>query len=552
MSAGSTPAVPTRVVRIVATAHRALLVLSATAAVTVLPVLGARAFRVATGLDSFLFSVGIGIALSVALSRLGTWMWSTLAVSEDLVFGDLMLWGWIRRSLSEQSLARATRRLGLDGKGWAPDSELAPEEQARVLQDLAVALERRDAYTHGHTNRVTRFAFAIAREMGLDPATVENIRVAASVHDVGKMNIPLKIINKPGALTDEEYDVIKQHSAIGAAMVERLGNPEITAMVRHHHERLDGRGYPDRLAGGEIPLGARIIAVADTFDAVCSNRSYRKASKHKTALEILRKASGTQLDRAAVDAFITYYSGRGTFEWRAVMTTIPQRLIEWMGRSVPGGVVQGATAAVAAVSIAASPITLVPGVLRLKDAADRVTASHLAGTEQGAASGESEAGAATGGNDAANGGNRADDDASGRDAASTPALDTLPGEIAPVAGAEVPGDDSGDTAGSDPGSGDAKDSTSGAAPSEESADDAGSDTTDPSAGDDGTSGGSDPGSGPDGGTNGPTDPVGDVTDPITDPTDPITDTDPGTVTDPIEDILEPPDLDEPIGGVDPI
>jgi hypothetical protein len=114
-------------------------------------------------------------------------------------------------------------------------------------------------------------------------------------------------------------------------MAESIGDPEITAMVRHHHERFDGGGYPDALSGEEIPLGARIIAVADTFDAMTSARAYRPAMRHSRALKILRRESGTQLDPGAVAAFVEYYSGQRSVAWWAVWTTAPQRLAAWIG-----------------------------------------------------------------------------------------------------------------------------------------------------------------------------------------------------------------------------
>jgi hypothetical protein len=125
-------------------------------------------------------------------------------------------------------------------------------------------------------------------------------------------------------------------------MVRDLGDAEITAMVRHHHERLDGTGYPDRLAGDAIPLGARIISVADTFDAMTSSRPYRPASKHKKALDVLAKEAGTQLDPAAVAAFLRYYSGKRSVGWTALAAAAPQRLGAWLG-----GVFQNAGAAIA-------------------------------------------------------------------------------------------------------------------------------------------------------------------------------------------------------------
>ena len=149
----------------------------------------------------------------------------------------------------------------------------------------------------------------IARGMGLPSEEVARVRAAAAVHDVGKLRTPKEILNKPGRLTNEEFDAIKRHSVDGAEMVAPLGDPALTVIVRHHHERLDGAGYPDHLAGDQIPLGARIVAVADTFDAVTSTRAYRGAARHREAIAILRHEAGTQLDPAAVRAFLSYYSG---------------------------------------------------------------------------------------------------------------------------------------------------------------------------------------------------------------------------------------------------
>ena len=473
-----------------------LLVVLATSAVTLLPVAGARFFGMVSGLDSIVISIGVGAILSVAISAFGARLWSSMVLSDDIVFGELMLWGWLRRLRSDRRLARATQLLGLDGKGWAPGSHMSAREQARVLQDLASALEKGDPYTHGHSNRVTRYANAMARGMGLDAALVENIRVAASLHDVGKLGVPTEILRKPGALTDQEFQAIKEHPVIGAEMVSQLGNPEIVEMIRHHHERLDGRGYPDRLAGDTIPLGARIIAVADTFDAISSTRSYRKRSNHKKALTILKKESGTQLDRDAVDAFIKYYSGRGTLEWRAIVTTVPQRLLEWIGRSMPSGVAQGATAAAVAVTIAAAPMTLVPDVIRGRFDRDR---AHHAGPAPFAAVGAF-----------AEGGDEVDDGIPARE----------------------PGSSEGNSNPYDGGDG-TEDTTT--APVTDPLADPIREPRDP---------GGDPIAEP---TDPVADPVRDVTDPVTKPIRDVTD----PVTKPIEDVTDP--VTEPIEDVtDPI
>ena len=176
--------------------------------------------------------------------------------------------------------------------------------------------------------------------MGLSREQVEEIRAAALVHDIGKINIPRAILTKPGRLTDTEFALVKRHPGDGAAMVAELGDARLTAIVRHHHERIDGNGYPDGLAGPDIPLGARVIAVADTFDAITSTRAYRKPRTHRKALEILQREAGAQLDAAAVAAFLSYYSARRSVGVASMLATAPQRLLSGLG-GVQSGIAAG-------------------------------------------------------------------------------------------------------------------------------------------------------------------------------------------------------------------
>ena len=162
------------------------------------------------------------------------------------------------------------------------------------------------------------------------------------MHDVGKIYTPRGILAKPGKLTDVEFGIVKRHPGDGATMVARLGDPQLTAIVRHHHERLDGTGYPDGLAGADIPLGARIVAVADTFDAITSARAYRRARTHRQAIAMLEQSAGTQLDPDAVAAFVRYYAGRRWIGRAALLAVAPQRLISGLS-----GVSQGLTAGAA-------------------------------------------------------------------------------------------------------------------------------------------------------------------------------------------------------------
>lgn len=171
-----------------------------------------------------------------------------------------MLWGWVQRWRTERRLATATDVLGLADEPRRSVEDLTHEQRAGLLTQLASTLEARDPYTHGHSRRVARHASNIAKRMGLSATEVAQIRTAGIIHDVGKVKVPTSVLHKEGKLSDGEFEVVKGHPVEGADMASPLGDDELTAMVRHHHERLDGTGYPDGLAGDSIPLGARIIA----------------------------------------------------------------------------------------------------------------------------------------------------------------------------------------------------------------------------------------------------------------------------------------------------
>ncbi len=275
--------------------------------------------------QSFLPLMAIGVTISLAVGFAARLAWQRAAGSQSLLFADLMLWGWIRRLRSERRLDNALALLGPETR--SARGQLDPDARLGALKSLATSLESRDPYLHGHSRRVARYAAMIAERMGMSDIEVSKVRTAAAVHDVGKLEVPLAVLNKPGRLTEEEFDVIKTHAPLGAAMVKDLGDVELTEMVAHHHERLDGTGYPSRLAGEQIPLGARIIAVADTFDALTSTRAYRTAKRHKDALAIIHSEAGTQLDPLVVGAFDRCYAGSlgGLTVW-ALFAGLPHRL----------------------------------------------------------------------------------------------------------------------------------------------------------------------------------------------------------------------------------
>jgi len=205
-----------------------------------------------------------------------------------------------------------------DGKNRARTYEAAKIELAQLQQladspdraaryraaaSLAKAVDARDAYTGSHSERVGELAARIARRIGSDESQIELTRLAASLHDLGKLAIPEEILRKPSELNESERLVLQRHPQIGYRMLESLGVEPIAEWVLHHHERWDGDGYPDRLRGEEIPLGARIIFVADAYDAMTSERVYRKPLSPREALEELQACAGSQFDPQIVEAF---------------------------------------------------------------------------------------------------------------------------------------------------------------------------------------------------------------------------------------------------------
>jgi putative nucleotidyltransferase with HDIG domain len=191
------------------------------------------------------------------------------------------------------------------------------------IQMLAGAVDEKDPYTRGHSDRVTRYSMMIAKEMGLSAEAAEVVRVSAQLHDVGKIGIEDQILKKPGALTTEEFAIMKTHTTKGANILRPVAQlKEMIPGIELHHESLDGRGYPHGLAGDQIPLLPRIIAVADTFDALTTNRPYQQAFDPLEALRIIHNLSGKRLDPAAVAALTAIYQ-RGEIRIQRSSTPAP-------------------------------------------------------------------------------------------------------------------------------------------------------------------------------------------------------------------------------------
>ncbi|WP_246627606.1 HD-GYP domain-containing protein [Paenibacillus solanacearum] len=228
--------------------------------------------------------------------RISWWMYHFLLLAS--VIG--MLVGLIRQYAESASLVGAVRALYTTDPVERITSCLSPSIKA-----LMVATEKKDLYTAGHNFRVTLYALQLAEELRLGPDQLRAVAQGTIIHDVGKINIPDDILNKPGRLTPEERTVIEQHPVKGYEMARSLGfMKEELGIIRWHHERWDGGGYPDRLRGAQIPLMARIVAVADVYDALTSNRSYRRAMTHAEAIAFLIDNKGSHFDPVVVEAWV--------------------------------------------------------------------------------------------------------------------------------------------------------------------------------------------------------------------------------------------------------
>ncbi|HLN92232.1 MAG TPA: HD domain-containing phosphohydrolase [Thermoanaerobaculia bacterium] len=176
------------------------------------------------------------------------------------------------------------------------------------IRALAAAIDAKDPYTRGHSERVARYSSQVAKEMGLSAEDVRRVRLSALLHDVGKIGIDDRILRKPTALTEEEFEIMKSHPVKGAAIMEAIPQlHDVIPGMKYHHERWEGGGYPDGLAGEEIPLQGRIVSVADTFDAMTTTRPYQRAMDIRFVFQRLRDLAGNRFDPSVVEALIRSY-----------------------------------------------------------------------------------------------------------------------------------------------------------------------------------------------------------------------------------------------------
>ena len=184
-------------------------------------------------------------------------------------------------------------------------NEQIREMTMQTITAIAKTLDAKDTYTEGHAERVSAYCEQIARKLGMSEEDVRNVRLVALFHDIGKVGVPDSVLNKPGRLTDDEFDLMKQHTVVGGEIIKDLSMiPGVIIGARYHHERYDGTGYPEKLKGEDIPYIARIIAVADAYDAMTSNRIYRKHLTKEQVLSELEKGAGTQFDPDIVNTMI--------------------------------------------------------------------------------------------------------------------------------------------------------------------------------------------------------------------------------------------------------
>lgn len=266
---------------------------------------------ISTGLFYTFFFASFALQLTlfpdVLLSDLG------VAFGALIVFFSIETPDYIKlmTTLNELNELKASLEIQVENRTFELDKEKKSYEELTLetLSSLANVIDAKDHYTNGHSFRVAAYSKGIAKQLSLSPQECEQIYFAGLIHDVGKIGINETILTKPGKLNEEEYDIIKSHSSLGGDILKGIKEfPIFEHVARSHHERYDGRGYPDKLKGEEIPFAARIVTVADTFDAMTSDGSYRKALGDKVALKELNDYKGKQFDPIVVEAFMNLYN----------------------------------------------------------------------------------------------------------------------------------------------------------------------------------------------------------------------------------------------------
>jgi len=261
-----------------------------------------------------MLAVFLSIGVSIVAARRITNPLSVLTQSSRaLAKGDFSQRVHLYSRTEIGELAQTFNSMSEELERFVEDLKRAADENRALfmgsIQMLAGAVDEKDPYTRGHSDRVTRYSLLVAKQMNLPPDFMETLQISAQLHDVGKIGIEDHILKKPGALTEEEFEVMKTHTTKGANILRPVTQlAEMLPGIELHHEALDGRGYPYGLQGDQIPLLPRVIAVADTFDALTTNRPYQQAHTPEQALQIIKNLAGKRLDPDAVQALLAVYA----------------------------------------------------------------------------------------------------------------------------------------------------------------------------------------------------------------------------------------------------
>ncbi len=245
------------------------------------------------------------LLLTAGSFGLGSKVWHRQPESAGFSFADLMLWHWVRREWAEEKLVRNARLLGYDRTGrFVGKVNISPARQLRAAREIGAALDAKSSYTINHSKRVEKHVRQLGASYGLSLDQIEELATSAALHDIGNLRIPEHVSRKAGALTREERSTIQGHVLLGAIMAFDAGGEDVVKGLRHHHERWDGTGYPSGLRGQGIPLYARMIGIAEAYDAMTSTRPYRQSLTQDQAVEVLRTEAGAQFDGELVELFV--------------------------------------------------------------------------------------------------------------------------------------------------------------------------------------------------------------------------------------------------------
>jgi len=279
-----------------------------------------EAYRAVDEMRSLTMRLGLGLIIlslgtAIVSAKLITHPLDTLTrTARSIAQRDFMQRASVESRIKEFVELGEGFNLALDAiQHYVSDLERAAKENRQLFMEsiemIAAAVDAKDPYTKGHSKRVSQFSVILAKELGMAEEDVEKIHISATLHDVGKIGVEDRVLKKPGVLTNEEFEIMKRHTVMGFEIVRQVKRlEEMLPGIRWHHEALNGKGYPDGIRGDELPLMVRIIAVADTFDAVTTDRPYQAGRDFPSALEILRKHAGSKYDPIVVDALHSAYS----------------------------------------------------------------------------------------------------------------------------------------------------------------------------------------------------------------------------------------------------